>query len=317
MTTALKPQTGILGPQPDTGRYLFFALGEPNVQPDAISAALTALGRLANGKSTVVGIGMGVAAALGATVPGLREFPSLSTVKTAARPSLKLPANTTALWCWLRSSEGEDSGHLAQRSRTLEAALAPAFKLVQVVDGFCHARNISTGHGRDLTGYEDGTENPTGRAARAATLVSGQGVGLDGSSFVAIQQWQHDWKAIDGMAQHTRDDSIGRRQSDNEELDDAPASAHVKRTAQEDFSPEAFVTRRSMPWVEGKKSGLLFVAFGRTLDAFEAQLRRMAGLDDGVVDALFTMSRPLTGAYFWCPPMQGRQLDWHQLCIPR
>ena len=37
--------------------------------------------------------------------------------------------------------------------------------------------------------------------------------------------------------------------------------------------------------------------------AFEAQMRRMAGLDDGITDALFRFTHPLTGAYFWCPPV--------------
>ena len=27
------------------------------------------------------------------------------------------------------------------------------------------------------------------------------------------------------------------------------------------------------------------------------------------MDALFTFTRPLTGAYFWCPPVKGKKLD--------
>ena len=75
--------------------------------------------------------------------------------------------------------------------------------------------------------------------------------------------------------------------SDNEELEDAPESAHVKRTAQEDFEPEAFVVRRSMPWADANSEGLEFVAFGASLDAYEAQLTRMSGLEDGTVDCAF------------------------------
>jgi hypothetical protein len=33
------------------------------------------------------------------------------------------------------------------------------------------------------------------------------------------------------------------------------------------------------------QAGLMFVAFGKSHDAFEAQMRRMAGLDDGILDA--------------------------------
>lgn len=321
---SVKPQAGILGELPDLGRYLFFTLGSAGT-PKATKAAktvvvdaLTVLRNLVDGKTTVVGIGPSVALALGLTVPGLREFPHLTTVKTVLTPAQKLPADTTSLWCWLRAAKGEDQGHLLHRSHQLEAALAPVFKLAHVVDGFCHARSPDVkdaGRGRDLTGYEDGTENPKGKAARTTTLVAGQGEGMDGSSFAAVQQWQHDWKAIDKMVQHTRDANIGRRQSDNKELEDAPASAHIKRTTQEDFSPEAFVTRRSMPWVQGQKGGLLFVAFGHTLNAFEVQMRRMAGLDDGIVDAIFTMSKPVNSAYFWCPPLQGKRLDLRQLGI--
>ena len=140
---------------------------------------------------------------------------------------------------------------------------------------------------------------------------------MNGSSFVAVQQWVHDFDAFEAMSTRQQDDTIGRRRRDNHELDDAPESAHVKRTAQESFTPEAFVMRRSMPWVLGRKAGLMFVAFGQTLDAYEAQMRRMAGLDDGVVDALFDISKPITGAYLWCPPVrqgeQGARLDLRQL----
>ena len=76
------------------------------------------------------------------------------------------------------------------------------------------------------------------------------------------------------MSSVDQDNAIGRRKSDNKELEDAPASSHVKRTAQESFAPEAFVLRRSMPWAEGMRGGLNFVAFGKSFDAFEAQLKK-------------------------------------------
>jgi hypothetical protein len=38
-------------------------------------------------------------------------------------------------------------------------------------------------------------------------------------------------------------------------------------------------------------------------------MRRMAGLEDGVTDALFRMSRPVTGCHVWCPPMADGDLD--------
>jgi len=80
----------------------------------------------------------------------------------------------------------------------------------------------------------------------------------------------------------------------------------VKRTA---FEPTAFMVRRSMPWSTTDRQGLEFIAYGRSLDAFERALRHMVGLDDGIADALFTFSRPVTGGYYWCPPLRSDRLD--------
>ena len=147
----------------------------------------------------------------------------------------------------------------------------------------------------------------------AAAIVQGKGDGLDGSSLVAVQQWVHDFALFDALSPKEQDDSVGRRKSNNEELPDAPPSAHVKKTAQESFDPPAFVVRRSMPWVDGLRGGLNFVGFGKSLDAFEAQLKRMAGAEDGIVDGLFQYTRPINGGYFWCPPLRNGRVGLRAL----
>ena len=70
-----------------------------------------------------------------------------------------------------------------------------------------------------------------------------------------------------------------------------------------------------MPWAEGTDAGLNFVSFGKSFDAFEAVLNRMVGNEDGITDALFTFTRPITGAYYWCPPMKDGKLDLSALGI--
>lgn len=287
---AMTVQPAILEPIPAHARHLFFDLN-PACPP---GAALQALAGACNGRSAVLGIGAAAVQALGAQVPGLRSFPALAN----ARPAI--PATQHAVWLWLR---GDEPGDLLRRGHALQQLIAPAFTLVQAVDSFRHQDS------RDLTGYKDGTENPQGETAIDAAVVQGQGAGIDGSSFAAVQQWLHDFFAFDAMPRAEQDDCVGRCRDDNEELAGAPASAHVKRTAQEDFEPAAFVVRRSMPWVAGADAGLVFLAFGKSFDAFEAQLRRMTGHDDGVSDALFRFTHPLTGGYYWCPPMTGNALD--------
>ena len=295
-------QPGILQAVPPQARHVFFSPCD-GVPLDELRQALGRLAALADGQSVVVGIGPQLVAVLGATVPGLVEFPDLS------GHGVKVPSTPAALWCWLR---GDDRGDLLQLTRRVEKALAPALRAGHVVESFRH-RQGPNGHGLDLTGYEDGTENPSGDAAEAAALVQGQGAGLDGSSYVALQQWVHDFDAFDALASQDQDKHMGRRRSDNEELLDAPTSAHVKRTAQESFDPPAFMLRRSMPWLMGSRAGLMFVAFGRSYAAFEAQMRRMAGCEDGIVDAMFRISEPISGSYLWCPPVEGGRLDLRQL----
>ena len=44
-------------------------------------------------------------------------------------------------------------------------------------------------------------------------------------------------------------------------------------------------------------------------------MRRMAGYEDGLIDGLFKFSKPVNGAYLWCPPVQDGKLDLRQLKI--
>lgn len=277
-------QPGLLAtPVPAHARHLFFALDSL----EALPAVLDQLLPQVDGQRLILGIGAPLAKALGREVPGLRSFPQLDAM-------VENPATQHALWLWLR---GAERGELFLRAQALQQALAPALRLVDSVDGFLHRG------GHDLTGYEDGTENPVDEDAVTAAIVPGDQPGLAGSSFAAFQLWKHDLEYFKSLPQAEQDNIIGRRLSDNEELDDAPESAHVKRTAQESFAPEAFMVRRSVAWTDERGAGLAFVALGFSLDAFEVQLRRMSGLEDGVVDGLYRFSRPLTGGYYWCPPL--------------
>lgn len=239
-----------------------------------------------------------MAQALGQRVQGLRPFTAMS------GPGVDVPATPAGLWLWLR---GGDRGQLLHRAGQLEAAVLRAFYLREAVDGFRYQ------DGHDLTGFEDGTENPKDRAAEAAAVVQGRGQGLDGSSFVAVQRRVHELSRFEALSAEQQDLSVGRHRIGNEEIADAPPSAHVKRTAQETFTPPAFVLRRSMPCANGLEAGLMFVAFGHSFDAFEAQVRRMVGAEDGITDALFRFTWPVTGAFFWCPPVTDGRLDLRAL----
>lgn len=283
-------QPGILEDIPVAARYQFFRL-LPGSDP---LPCLHALAALAPGHHIVVGLGQTLLSQLDARIAGMHAMPEF------VGKGVSTPSTPYALWCWIR---GEDRGDLLHKGRMTQAALAPAFVLERVCDAFKHDAS------RDLTGYEDGTENPTGADAIATACLQSSDAALDGSSFVAVQIWQHDLDVFQAMTPQQQNDTFGRDRESNDELEDAPESAHVKRTAQEDFEPEAFVVRRSMPWANETAEGLVFVAFGHSFDAFEALMQRMVGAEDGIVDALFNFTRPLTGSYFWCPPVHKGKLN--------
>jgi putative iron-dependent peroxidase len=285
-----KSQPSILADAPPLGRSIVFRLA-----PD--SDLRSALGRLRNAwqlDAGVIAIGDPVVRALGKEMPGLMTFPGLSGA------AFSVPSTQQALWIFLR---GKDRGALFDATEKVRACLNPAFELQDLVDTFVYAG------GRDLTGYEDGTENPKGNNAADAALLSGP-AGTAGSSFVAVQRWVHDLKHFNTFPGQERDAMIGRRKDTNEEITDAPESSHVKRTAQEGFDPPAFMWRRSMPWAGANEQGLEFIAYVESLSRFDRMLRRMVGLEDGVADALFRFSRAVTGGYYWCPPIQNNRLDF-------
>jgi porphyrinogen peroxidase len=281
------PQPGISAAIPTEAVYLTLSR-LPSATPASSRKAVTHICERLNLSTHVVGLGAALCNFLGVPVPGLRTFAQFATAK------IDLPIHQSDIWIWFR---GNDRGELFQQARLVAQDLSKSFEVDALVNAFRHKK------GHDLTGFEDGTENPKGRAASKAAFV--QEGPLSGSSFVAVQLWEHHLNQFDAMTDKARNFAIGRNLHTNEELENAPESAHVKRTAQESFSPEAFVLRRSMPWTDGVRAGLMFVAFGHSFDAFEAQLARMSGADDGIVDGLFAFSRPLAGAYYWCPPLSG------------
>ena len=282
----MEPQNGILEPVPAVARHLTFDLrfgADPH----------RAIRKLADeaSSSCVIGLGLSLVSALGASISGLRAFPGL------AGKGVETPSTQNALWVWVRESSLSEC---FDTSRSIEKLLGKDFTLVDEVSTFIYRKGL------DLSGYEDGTENPKADAAREAAIVaSGH---LEGSSFAAVQRWVHDLSQFMALDILHRDHTIGRRFENNEEIPDAPASAHVRRSAQESFDPPAFMLRRSMPWSEQGQHGLYFLAFGESLDRFERVLNRMVGLDDGVVDGLFAFTRPVTGGYFWCPPQRDGRI---------
>ncbi len=289
-------QAAVLAPVPAVGRYLFYSVKDGL----AVREQLRQLAQIADGLTVLVGLGPELVDALGASVPGLHPMQALDAA------DISVPSTPTSLCIWLR---GADQGELVHLTRHVEATLSPAFQLDKLVDAFRHGKGPS-GHGLDLTGYEEVSEDPDDADA---VMFQSAGPGLEGSTFMVVQQWTHDLDAFEALTRSEQDEVYGRRRSDNAELPDAPASAHANRLQTPDSTRSAAMVQRAMPWAQELHAGIMRVSFGPSFDPFEAQMRRMAGLDDGVADALLAFSRPVSGAFFWCPPMQGGRLDLRHL----
>lgn len=279
----MTPQPGILSEVTPAARYVVL-----DVPPDVAAKDVAhRLHELRIDDKLIVGLGDPLLRALGTRVPRVETFPALS------GPGCAIPSTQGSI---LLITRGEDHGDTLIAMQRAMMALGHGLRIVEDVAAFRH------GTGRDLTGFEDGTENPAGDEAIAAAIAD------DGSSCVAVQRWIHDLGGFEKLSAAQRNHVFGRDRETNEELADAPPSAHVKRSAQEDFTPPAFMVRRSMPYGTVTEHGLYFVAYGRTFQAFAAVLHRMIGRDDGVVDGLFQFSRPVSGGYYWCPPIANGRL---------
>jgi len=67
----------------------------------------------------------------------------------------------------------------------------------------------------------------------------------------------------------------------------------------------AAIYRQAMPYVEGDKEGLYFIAFSRTISEFDNALKRMAGQfqPDGSLDNLFKITMAVTSGYYYVPSL--------------
>jgi len=152
-------------------------------------------------------------------------------------------------------------------------------------------------HDRDLTGFIDGSENPTLiEAPGVAVVPDGQPGG--GGTILLLQKWVHDATEWESLTVAEQERVIGRTKPDSVELEDKPADSHVASTDQDSFGK---IFRRNMPFGTVTDHGTMFVGFCADQRPLVAMLESMAGLADGQRDALTRYTRPISGAYYFIP----------------
>ncbi|HMJ80715.1 MAG TPA: Dyp-type peroxidase [Candidatus Dormibacteraeota bacterium] len=214
-------------------------------------------------------------------------------VKSFERPVIgpdgyTLPATQHDVLIWL---SGASYDVVFDLSRATTAALAPHLALAHELVGWPYH------HDRDLTGFIDGTENPSLVEATAEVLI-GKGRSGEGGTILLLQQWEHDAGAWEGLVVEAQERAIGRRKDDSTELDPKPPASHVARTDQDRFG---HIFRRNIGYGTLQRHGTIFVGFSAQQHILSAMLESMLGLDGGPRDELTRFARALTGAYYFIP----------------
>jgi putative iron-dependent peroxidase len=156
-------------------------------------------------------------------------------------------------------------------------------------------------HDRDLTGFIDGSENPTLLDAPSEALLP-EGVPGAAGSVLLLQKWKHkvaEWEALP-IDQQER--IMGRTKLDSIELENKPSDSHVARTDQDEFGK---IFRRNMPYGKIDDHGTVFVGFSAGQKRLSRMLDSMAGLMTGTRDALTRFTQPLTGSYYFVPSVES------------
>jgi putative iron-dependent peroxidase len=155
-------------------------------------------------------------------------------------------------------------------------------------------------HDRDLTGFIDGSENPSLIEAPEFAVIP-DGIPGAGGTILLLQKWGHDADAWEALPVARQEQVIGRTKDESVELDDKPAESHVARTDQDEFGK---IFRRNMPYGTVTDHGTMFVGFSAQQRPLTAMLENMAGLTDGIRDELTVYTTALTGAYYFVPSTQ-------------
>ena len=246
------------------------------------------------GLSCVVGFGSDVWPRLFSTPPPAQLHP----FRALAGDRHRAPATPGDLVLHIRAGRSDLCFELATHALT---ALGGAVTPVDEMQGF---RFFDF---RDLLGFVDGTENPTGQAAAEAALIGPEDPVFAGGSYLMVQRYQHDLAAWNALSVEEQQLAIGRDKLSNVELpdEDVPPSAHrVLTSITDDSGRELAILRDNMPFGSpaAGEFGTYFIGYAKTPAVLELMLHNMViGDPPGTYDRILDFSTAVTGCLFFVP----------------
>jgi porphyrinogen peroxidase len=203
-----------------------------------------------------------------------------------------MPATQHDAVVWL---SGSSYDVLFDMGRTVIHDLAGVASLTEETSSWSYK------HDRDLTGFIDGSENPTLLEAPADALLP-EGVPGAAGSVLLLQKWKHDVAAWEALPVARQEQVMGRSKPDSIEFENKPSDSHVARTDQDVFGN---IFRRNMPYGTVDNHGTVFVGFSSDQKRLSKMLDSMAGLVNGARDALTRYTQPFTGSYYFVPSVES------------
>ena len=291
------PQTGIFALGDAAHIYLEFTI-TAGTAPEALVRKVVSIHEprtTVGGVNFVIGFRPEIwrAVAAGDAPAELRSFDA----PLAGAEGYSMPATQADLWLWFAGASYDVVFDLA---REAIATLATCATVTRELDGWSYK------HSRDLTGFEDGTENPALMIAPDIATIP-EGAPGAGGSVLLFQQWVHQTKAWEALPVEKQERVIGRTKPDSIEFaeDVMPEDSHVSRTTVDENGEERKIFRRNTAYGNVTEHGTVFVGFSADQQRLDRMLRRMAGAEGGLRDALTRYTTVVTGAYYFVPSLQA------------
>jgi len=180
-------------------------------------------------------------------------------------------------------------------------ALGHAITVVDEVQGFRYF------DARDLLGFVDGTENPTGNSLYQAALIGDEDADFAGGAYVVVQKYLHNLAAWGALSVSEQEGIIGRTKIDNVELEDAMGGRKSHRslnTIVDANGIEHDILRDNMPFGRPGQAefGTYFIGYARDLRVIEQMIHHMfVGDPTGDYDRILDFSTAVTGTSFFVP----------------
>lgn len=179
-------------------------------------------------------------------------------------------------------------------------ALGNAIRVVDEVQGFRYFDD------RDLLGFVDGTENPTGDAMYQAALIGEEDPEFTGGSYVVVQKYLHNLFTWNALPVPEQEAIVGRSKVENIERDDAEGrkSHRSLNTLVDADGREHDILRDNMPFGRPGHGefGTYFIGYARDLSVIERMLHNMfVGDPADAYDRILDFSTAVTGTTFFVP----------------